>query len=146
MHVRDLMTQQVVTLMRNDKLSLADDLMSLARVRHLPVLDEDARLVGVLTQRDLFRSALAQALGYGAAARRRLLKTIAVKEIMTPDPVTVEPDATIEQAAQLMLEKKIGCLPVVERGVLAGIVTEGDFVKLAAEGPRRLVARSASAG
>jgi CBS domain-containing protein len=146
MRVRDLMTQEVVTLDRNDKLSLADDLMGLARIRHLPVLDEDRELVGVLTQRDLFRSALAQALGYGSAARRRLLQTIAVKEIMTPEPTTIEPDAPVEQAARIMLERKVGCLPVVERGVVVGILTEGDFVKLAAQAGGRLLASASSCG
>src|SRR5258708_39679683 len=64
--VRDVMTADPTTLKRNDKLTLADDIMRLARVRHLPVLDDDGQLlVGIVTQRDLFRDALAQALGYG---------------------------------------------------------------------------------
>src|SRR5260370_40144803 len=64
--VSDVMTADPTTLKRNDKLTLADDIMRLGRVRHLPVLDDDGQLlVGIVTQRDLFRDALAQALGYG---------------------------------------------------------------------------------
>ena len=67
--VRDVMTADPTTLKRNDKLTLADDIMRLGRVRHLPVLDDDNQtLVGIVTQRDLFRDALAQALGYGKHA------------------------------------------------------------------------------
>jgi CBS domain-containing membrane protein len=62
--VRDVMTSEVTTLKRNDKLTLADDIMNLGRIRHLPVLDDDEKeLVGLVSQRDLFRGALAKALG-----------------------------------------------------------------------------------
>jgi len=69
MRVRDAMTREVTTLKRNDKLTLADDIMHLGRIRHLPVLDDYGRqLVGIVSQRDLFRGALATALGYGQSA------------------------------------------------------------------------------
>ena len=128
--VGDLMTREVRTLRRNDKLDVADDLMRMERIRHLPVLDDEGtEVVGVLTQRDLFRGALARALGYGEHAQRKLLGQLVVKEVMTNDPVTISPDASVAEAAGLMLERKIGCLPVVDRGRLAGILTEADFVR-----------------
>ena len=66
MTVRDVMTKEVTTLKRNESLTLADDLMHLGRIRHLPILDDDGEtLIGIITQRDLFRGALAQAIGYG---------------------------------------------------------------------------------
>lgn len=69
LRVRDVMTPDVTTLKRNDKLTLADDIMQLGRIRHLPVLDDDGQqVVGVVSQRDLFRGALARALGYGRRA------------------------------------------------------------------------------
>ena len=69
LRVRDIMTAEVTTLKRNDKLTLADDVMQLGRIRHLPVLDDDGKeVVGILSQRDLFRGALALALGYGPHA------------------------------------------------------------------------------
>ena len=67
--VKEIMTKDVSTLGRNDTLDVADDMMTLERIRHLPVLDE-GRVVGVVSQRDLFRSALAAALGYGRTRKR----------------------------------------------------------------------------
>jgi len=131
--VSDVMTGDPTTLKRNDKLTLADDIMRLGRVRHLPVLDDDGeRLVGLVSQRDLFRDALAQALGYGRHAQRKILDSLSVKEVMTSDVLTIRPDASVVEAARLMTERKIGCLPVVENGRLVGILTEGDFVALTA--------------
>ncbi len=131
--VRDVMTHEVATLERNDRLSTADNVMRLGRIRHMPVL-EDGTLVGLVTQRDLFRGALLKALGYGSKAEQTMLDTLAVKEVMATDLVTIAPDATLQEAARIMAERKIGCLPVVENEKLVGILTEGDFVALVADG------------
>src|SRR5579863_10535805 len=94
--VRDVMTAEPTSLKRNDKLTLADDIMRLGRVRHLPVLDDDDQtLVGIVTQRDLFRDALAQALGYGKHAQRKILDSLAVKDVMATAVVTVRPEASL---------------------------------------------------
>jgi CBS domain-containing membrane protein len=131
--VRDVMTTDPTTLKRNDKLTLADDIMRLGRVRHLPVVDDDGRvLVGIVSQRDLFRDALAQALGYGRHAQRRILDSLSVKEVMTSEVATISPEASLAEAARLLTDRKIGCLPVVDGGRLVGILTEGDFVALVA--------------
>ena len=132
--VRDLMTHEVTTLRRNDKLSIADDVMRLGRIRHLPVLDEDGQVVGIVSQRDLFRGALARALGYGAHAQQKLLGQLVVKEVMTNDPVSIAPDAPLGDAARIMLKQKIGALVVIEDGNLVGILTEADFVRHFVEG------------
>ena len=129
LRVRELMSGEVTTLRRNDQLSIADDVMRLGRIRHLPVLDEDDQLIGIVSQRDLFRGALARALGYGAHAQQKLLGQLLVKEIMTNDPLSIGPDAPAAEAARLMLERKVGALPVIEAGRLVGILTESDFVK-----------------
>jgi CBS domain-containing membrane protein len=133
LRVRDIMIDEVTTLKRNDQLTLADDIMRLGRIRHLPVLDDDGKqLVGIVSQRDLFRGALAQALGYGAHAQRKMLETLLVKEVMTIDLITTTPDTPLVEAARILMERKIGCLPVVADGRLAGILTEADFVALVA--------------
>lgn len=126
--VKEIMTKEVSTLGRNDTLDLADDIMTLARIRHLPVLDE-GRVVGVVSQRDLFRSALAAALGYGENAQKRLLRTLRVKEVMQEPAITISPEASVKDATRLMLESKIGCLPVVEGHTVVGIVTETDILR-----------------
>jgi CBS domain-containing membrane protein len=116
-------------------LTLADDIMRLGRIRHLPVVDDDDQLlIGIVSQRDLFRDALAQALGYGRHAQRKILDTLAVKDVMATDVVTTSPDTSLVEAARLLTERKIGCLPVVENERLVGILTEGDFVALIARG------------
>jgi acetoin utilization protein AcuB len=126
------MSHEVVTLQRNDQLSLADDLMRLGRIRHLPILDDDGEhLVGILSQRDMFRGALARALGFGDRGHRKVLDTLAVKEVMTTEVVTTGPHSPVAEAARVMLERKIGALPVLQDGKLVGILTESDFVALA---------------
>jgi CBS-domain-containing membrane protein len=94
----------------------------------LPVIDE-SRVGGVVSPRDLFKSALAAALGYGETAQKKLLKTLRVKEVMSEPAIIISPEATIQEAVRLMLEKKIGCLPVVQGHTLVGIVTETDFLR-----------------
>lgn len=132
LRVRDVMSRDVRTVERNDRLSIAAQVMRMERIRHLVVVDEErpGEVVGVLSQRDLFLGSLARALGYGTEGMRKVHETIAVKEVMSPDPVTIASDATLAEAADLMLDRKIGCLPVLEGERLAGILTESDFVRL----------------
>ena len=104
LRVRSIMTLDVTTLKRNDKLTLADDIMQLGRIRHLPVLDEEGQqLVGLVTQRDLFRGALARALGYGQHAQRKVLDTLLVKEVMSSEVITTTPDTPLVEAARVLL-------------------------------------------
>ncbi len=137
--VRDVMTTDVTTLGRNDELTVADDLITSERIRHLPVLDERGKLAGIVSQRDLFQSALLRALGYGSAARDKVLRSVVVKEVMTTDVETTTPDTPLATAAHVMTDRRIGCLPVVENGSLVGILTEGDFVRLVANDPAGLL-------
>jgi len=128
--VGDVMSACVSTLGRNDKLSIAEDLMKQERIRHLPVIDDDGDLCGIITQRDMFRNALVRALGFGSRAEDQILNTIAVKEAMTDKVQTTTPDTLLTEAAKLMIERKIGCLPVIDGGRLVGMLSEADFVKL----------------
>ncbi|HME71052.1 MAG TPA: CBS domain-containing protein [Myxococcota bacterium] len=136
MSVRDLMSHEVTSVRRNDRLSLVDDVMRLGRIRHLPVVEDDdeTKLVGLVSLRDVFRGSLARALGYGTRAQQKLLDMLFVKEVMTTELITTSPDTPLAEAARLMAHHKLGCLPVVEEGRLVGILTEGDFVSLAAKG------------
>ncbi len=132
--VKDVMTRDVQTVKRNDQLGIADSLMKQARIRHLVVLDEDALVCAVLSQRDLFRGALLRALGFGARAEESMLRQVVVKEAMSGELHTTTPDAPVGEAARTMIDRKIGCLPVLEGEKLVGIVTETDFVRLVAQG------------
>ena len=134
--VRDLMTTELTTLGRNDRLDVADEILAMGRIRHLPIV-EDGAVVGIVSQRDLFRSGLAAAVGIGTNTRRKLLQGLLVKEVMSEPVVTVGPDATVQDAARLMVENKIGCLPVVSEGRLQGLVTETDLLRYVADGQAR---------
>ena len=133
LRVSDLMSPDVRTLGRNDQLSVVDELMQMERIRHLPVLDDEGELAGIVSQRDLFRGALARALGYGETAQQKLLGMLVVKDVMTNKVETVGPQVPLAEAAAAMTEKKIGCLIVLEGGHLVGILTESDFVRHLAE-------------
>ena len=130
--VREIMSAEVTTLGRNDTLQLAQDIMNLGRVRHFPVL-EDGEVVGVMSQRDLYKASLGSVMRYGEKAQREFLDTIAVKEVMHYPPVTTTSQTSVKEAARLMLEEKVGCLPVLDGTQLVGIVTETDMLKLVAE-------------
>jgi CBS domain-containing membrane protein len=105
--------------------------MRLGRIRHLPVLDDDGALAGIVSQRDLFHSGLLRALGYGSHARDKVLEHSLIKEAMKTDVVTTTPETALRDAASVMLERKIGCLVVLAAGKVVGILTEADFVRLA---------------
>jgi CBS domain-containing protein len=128
MKVRDIMTTEVVTLKVDEELSLASDIMTLARIRHLPIV-EGNRLVGIISQRDLFKASLASVIDYDYQVTRTHLKAVTIKEIMVKDIATIAPDAKIHAAGRIMLEKKIGCLPVVKDDALVGMVTESDIME-----------------
>jgi len=126
--VRDIMAKDPVTLGRDDTLDLARDIMTLGRIRHFPVVEND-ELVGVVSQRDLFRVSLGSAMRYDENAQREFLKTVAVKDVMSYPPLSVTADAPIKEAARLMVDRKIGCLPVLDAGKLVGLITETDLLK-----------------
>lgn len=127
--VADFMTRDLVTVRESDDLALAESLLRLGGIRHLPVVRE-RKLVGLVTQRDVLRS---------GEAGRPGARTLQVAEIMTREPTTIRPAAPLSQAARLMLERKFGCLPVCDDdGTLVGIVTEADFVRFAADVARDL--------
>jgi CBS domain-containing protein len=130
--VRHLMAQNPATLGRNETLDLAESIMNLGRIRHMPVVD-DGKIVGILSQRDLFRSALIKALGFGRKTTSALIKTIMIKEVMTEHVITISPEVNIKEAARVMIDKKVGCLPVVEDQKLIGLLTETDILRYVVE-------------
>lgn len=130
--VADLMTRDVKTVQRNDRISVAGELMKAGRFRHVVVLEEDGRLAGVVSHRDIVYGAVAWTLGQGRAAHDKALESYPVKDVMTASVTTIDSAAPLRDAAALMTEHKLGCLPVVDGGVLVGVLTEGDFLYLLA--------------
>jgi CBS domain-containing protein len=126
--VRDIMAEKIVTISADDRLSTVEDIMTLGRVRHMPVV-RGGRLVGVVSERDLLRASLSNLTAFGNEQRRAFLQAVEIRRVMSAPPVTIHPDATPEEAALVMAEKKIGCLPVVDGDDLVGLVTETDLLR-----------------
>jgi acetoin utilization protein AcuB len=126
--VRDIMAEKLVTISADDSLSTVQDIMTLGGVRHMPVV-RGGQLVGVVSQRDLLRASLSNLTSFGSDERRAFLHAVEIRRVMSAPAIVIEADAPAEQAALLMAERKIGCLPVMARGSLIGIVTETDLLR-----------------
>ncbi|MFL6057279.1 MAG: acetoin utilization AcuB family protein [Rubrobacteraceae bacterium] len=122
--VKDSMSRQVVALPPQATAGEALALCRERRIRHMPVL-KDGRLVGIVSDRDL-RSATP---ALGDPARAEALGRILISEVMASEVTTALPDDPIEEAANAMREKKIGCLPVVEDDNLVGIISSSDVME-----------------
>ena len=128
------MSDNPVMVRRDDTLALVRDLMLEARIRHLPVVDGDGRLIGLVTHRDLLRHALVEQADVSPWVQNVLRKNLKVSDLMAENLVTIDPCADIRVAADTLFEAKIGCLPVVEDNRLVGILTEADFVRYLGSG------------
>lgn len=134
MKVADLMTRDVVAVRPEDDLGTLYDLMWDYQIRHMPVVDREGGLVGLVTHRDLLRHSVIDRGDMPESMEHSFLEEIQVREIMGTHVATTTAEVDIREAAQVMLENKYGCLPVVEDDHLVGILTESDFVKLLAGG------------
>jgi CBS domain-containing protein len=130
--VREIMMGSPVTLKPDDTLDLANDIISLGRIRHIPIV-EDGKLLGLLSARDLMGETAHHVFGLKQKTKSALLKTVLIKEIMKKHLITVEPETDIKEAAHLMADKKVGCLPVLKAGSLVGLVTTTDVLRYVSE-------------
>jgi acetoin utilization protein AcuB len=121
--VRDSMTREIVTLAPDETVGTALALCRERRIRHLPVLTE-GRLVGIVSDRDL-RSATP---AFGEPERAVALQNVIVEDVMAEEVISAHPDDPIEQMANTMRERRIGCLPVIEGGELVGMITTSDVM------------------
>ncbi|MFW5734670.1 MAG: CBS domain-containing protein [Oceanidesulfovibrio sp.] len=143
--VKDLMTREVFTLKRTDSLRAARSMMSLARIRHIPIVGENKQFLGLVTHRDLLSATISRFAEVDKSVQDEIDSGIPIHEIMRRDVTTVSPGTSIRETAEMLLNHKYGCLPVLENGILEGIITEADFLKLtirlldemdAAQGPQ----------
>lgn len=129
--VKDWMTRDVITISPGTTLPEAHRIMTEHQIRRLPVVEKKGHLVGIVTQGDVRGAQPSEATSLSIWELNYLLATLKVKEIMTPNPVTVAQTATIAETAEMMLENRISGLPVVdERGALVGIITESDIFRM----------------
>lgn len=130
--VKHLMSSPVVSLFAEHTLPLAEDIMRFKHIRHLPVIDEAGHLVGLVSHRDLLRAQISTFTGLTDGQRRARQEDILVRQLMTRDLWTVNPETLASVAGQTMADHRYGCLPVVDaQHVLVGIITERDFLKFA---------------
>jgi acetoin utilization protein AcuB len=120
MFVEDHMTPEPANIAGDAKLDAAQELMRSRRIRHLPVLDESRRLIGILSDRDL-----RAAIGYDRERGARLR----VSEVMTAEPVTIGSEATLDEALAVFHRRRIGALPVMRGAELVGILTRSDILR-----------------
>jgi acetoin utilization protein AcuB len=129
MKVRELMTGSVVTVRQDTPVLDARQLMVRERIRHLVVTDEKGELLGIITDRDIRLNLPSQATSLSVWELNHLLSRLTVGSVMTAAVITVGPDREAAAAAQLMLDHKIGALPVVADTRLVGIITETDMLR-----------------
>lgn len=134
MHVHNCMRTEVITVTPQDRLNTALQRMRSHRIRHLPVVDEAQHLLGVLTDRDVRKAGASDDPQIATYDLTYLLDRLTVGEIMTRQVVTVRRDTAVAEAGQILVEKKFGCLPVVQDDhTLEGIVTVTDVLRLYVE-------------
>lgn len=127
--VREWMTPNPITITTHTTLPEAHRSMDEHKVRRLPVMNK-GKLVGIVTRGDIRAAQASEATTLSIYELNYLLDRIPAKDFMAYDPIAVTPNATIVEAARLMLQHKIGGLPVVENGELVGIITETDLCRI----------------
>jgi CBS domain-containing protein len=125
------MTKNVLTADLSTTLPEAHSIMMSNNIRRLPVVDKSGHLLGIVTLGDIRGAQPSEATSLSIWEMNYLLAKLKLKEIMTPDPVTIGPEATIGEAARLMLENKVSGLPVVDDDhKVIGIITESDIFSM----------------
>ena len=143
MLVRTWMSTDPITIAPSASMKEASRVMAEKEIRHLPVVEKD-RLVGIVTLSDILRASPSPATTFSVGELNYLVDRIEVRDIMTPDPLTVTPDTTVEDAALLGYRHRYGCMPVVEGDRLVGIITQQDLFDMimgmlqGGEGDRRI--------
>jgi len=127
--VSELMSKPVFTIREDKKLRAVEEIMKWRHIRHVPVVDTRGRLVGIISHRDLLAAAVSTlASRISQADRAQHLAACEVRNLMRKPIATIGQDEFVQRAAHLMRLHKIGCLPVLDREKLVGIITEADLL------------------
>ncbi len=130
MFVSDWMTSKVHTLDQNDSVSQAIRLFKEKKIKHVPIVKNGDKLVGILSDRDIKDYTPSKATTLDIKELHYVLFTTKVKDIMVKKVITAAPDLPIEEAAMLMYDKNIGCIPIVDKGRLVGIISDRDLFRV----------------
>jgi len=134
MHVGRKMTTDLITVTSDTPLVSARDLLRERNIKQLPVVDDQGNLVGILTDRDIKQAWASPATTLSIYELTYVLQKLTVESVMVKDLITITPDATIERAAKILHDRKIGSLPVVEDDKLVGIITSTDLMEVLLDG------------
>jgi CBS domain-containing membrane protein len=127
--VADIMTREPYTLGPDDTLATARNRMAEHHIRHIPIVSGEGSLIGLVSQRDVLSAADSTVVNKESGDERE--GYVALSSIMTTPVHTAEESASLRGTALLLQQKKLGCLPVMRKGALVGIVTDSDFVAIA---------------
>lgn len=133
MIIESRMTRNPVTVGPDVTVEEAAKIMKQEKVHRLPVLDKDKRLVGVISEKDILRALPSPVSSLSAYEMPYLLSKLTVKKLMSKDPITISKDTIVEDAARLMVDQDLSCLPVMDGDKLVGIVSKSDLFKMLLE-------------
>ncbi len=124
------MVTKVITVRITDSLSLVDQTFRMHKIRHLPVINQENQLVGIVTLSDLLPYILPRITEEGYVSHHDVADEIGLEKIMTQNPITLNATDSLIKAVAIMAEQKFGCIPIVERSNhLVGIITQIDVLK-----------------
>ncbi len=127
--VANIMTRDVHTVNVNNSLQEANDLFSKYHIRHIPVVSGE-KLIGILSHTDILRISFGNTFGDNQdGTDEAIFNMLSINQVMKHSPVTVSPDNTLKEAAEILAEKEFHALPVTKDGNLAGIITTTDIIR-----------------
>lgn len=130
--VADIMTRDVFPLKAEQSLNVVRLLMRTVHVRHVPILDDNGHFIGLLSHRDLLAYSISKLADIDPIEQRELERHILIRDVMRTEVETTNAATPLKEALELMLDKKFGCLPVIDEShKLIGIITEADIIRLA---------------
>jgi len=130
MLVRDRMSKHPITITADVHIDEALKMMRDNKVRRLPVIDKDSQLMGIVSEMDLLYASPSPATSLSVYEIHYLMARITVQDVMTKEVISIEENTPLEEAARIMVDNKIGGLPVVRNGTVVGIITETDLFKI----------------
>lgn len=130
MQVSNRMTKNPLTISPNTPVPEARELMKKEKVHRLPVIDKNNKLVGIVTEKDILYASPSPATTLDVYEISNLMSRLLVKTVMTKDVISTSPDTPLEDAARILADNDIGGLPIVDKGILVGIITESDLFRV----------------
>ena len=129
--IEEFMTSEPYTLRETDSINDAWEIMTRRHIRHIPVIDDENHVLGLITQRDVLAATEPGAIREAKSASHELKSDVTLTEIMTRDVKVIHKEDSLRQAALYLQSHKFGCLPVISGGSLVGIITDSDFIDIA---------------